>query len=276
MVDTDGASYSPHVISNATAGNYTVRAVVQDNDGATAETTVQFSVGSDNPPPPPPPPGDDGNNPPTVSITSPANGQNFNPGSTVTVALDASDSDGSVVFHQIFVNGALVDTDGANFTPHYIQNAAAGNYTVRALVRDNDGATAETTIQFSVGSDNPPPPPPPPGDDGNNPPTVSITSPANGQNFNPGSIVAVALDASDSDGSVVFHQIFVNGILVDTDGANFTPHYIQNAAAGNYTVRALVRDNDGATAETTIQFSVGSDNPPPPPPPAMTETTLQR
>ena len=87
---------------------------------------------------------------------------------------------------------------------------------------------------------------------------MSITSPANGQNFNPGSIVAVALDASDSDGSVVFHQIFVNGTLVDTDGANFTPHYIQNAAAGNYTVRALVRDNDGATAETTIQFSVGA------------------
>lgn len=273
LVDTDGSNYSPHIISNVTAGNYTVRALVRDNDGATAENTIQFSVGSDNPPPPPPPddptpPGDGENAAPTVSITNPTNGQNFNPGNTVSISLNANDSDGSVVFHQIFVNGVLVDTDGANFTPHIISNIAAGNYTVRALVRDNDGATAETSIQFPVGSDNPPPPddPTPPGDGGNGVPTVSITSPSNGQNFNPGSTVTVSLATSDSDGSVVFHQIYVNGVLVDTDGANFTPHYITNAAAGNYTVRAFVRDNDGNSAETTTQFSVGGDNPPPPPP----------
>ncbi len=251
LVDTDGATFTPHPINNISTGNYVIKAVVTDNEGAIGEDTISFSVGGDNPPPPPPPPSGE-NIVPNVSITSPSNGQNISIGSNVAVNLSASDSDGSIVKHQIFVNGTLVDTDGANFTPHPINNIASGNYTIRAVVTDNEGATAEDTIQFSVGSGNPPPPS---GD--NIAPTVSIVNPSNGQNFNTGSTVSVNLSASDSDGSVVKYQIFVNGTLVDTDGANFTPHPIKSISAGNYTVKAIVTDNDGATAEDTIQFTVG-------------------
>lgn len=271
LVDTDGANYTPYIITNISSGNYTVRAVVSDTQGETDDATVQFSVGGDNPPPPPPPPSGD-NNPPTVSISSPLDGSNVSAGSTVSVNLSANDTDGTVVQHQIFVNGSLVDTDGTNFTPHRITNIAQGSYTIRALVTDNDGDTGESTVQFTVGEGNPPPPPP---NGDNNPPTVAITSPSNGANITAGSNVSINLSANDSDGNVVRYQIFVNGTLVDTDGANFTPHPINNIPAGSYTIRALVTDNDGATGETTIQFTVGGNNPPPPPngdndPPSVT------
>ena len=208
------------------------------------------------------------NNPPTVAITSPTSGQTIATGSNVAVQLNANDSDGSINRHRIFVNGTLVDTDGSSYTPHVINSITAGSYTVRAEVRDNDGAIEDTTVSFTVsgsgggtgggdtgggdtgGGDTG-------GGSGNSAPTVSIVSPANGQNVAVGSDVRIQLSTNDSDGSVTRHQIFVNGSLVDTDGANYTPHPIFNIAAGSYSVRALVTDNDGATAETTVNFTAG-------------------
>jgi len=254
LVDTDGSDFTPHIISNIVAGTYVVRALVEDNDGESADTQISFTVGGNDNTPPPPPAGED-NNAPTVTITNPNDGQNFNVGSTINVNLATNDLDGSIVKHQIFVNGKLVDTDGSNFTPHPIRNVIAGNYSVRAVVTDNEGATAESEINFTVGgNDNQ-------SSGGNNiAPTVQITNPAEGQNFSPGSTVSVNLTAADSDGDIVKYQIFVNGTLVDTDGTLFTPHPIRNIAVGNYSIRALVTDNQGTTAEDEISFSVGSSS----------------
>jgi len=258
LVDTDGNLYTPHQISNIAQGNYNIRARVVDDSGADTETSVNIFVDSASDNDPPSSGGD--NVAPTVVISNPADGENFSAGSTVGIDLSANDSDGSIVKHQIFVNGTLVDTDGSNFTPHIINNIVAGTYVVRALVEDNDGESADTQISFAVGG-NGNTPPPPAGDD-NIAPTVTIASPNDGQNFNVGSTVNVNLVANDLDGSIVKYQIFVNGKLVDTDGSNFTPHPIRNVIAGNYSVRAVVTDNEGATGESEINFTVGgNDNP---------------
>lgn len=258
-VDTDGAVYSTHTMLNVQPGSYVITARVTDTSGATAESTINITVGSGNTPPPPPPP-TGGNNPPTVAITSPANGQNFAVGSTVPVGVSASDSDGTIALHQVYVNGELVDTDGTTYTTHSIQNIAAGSYEISVTVTDNAGATASATVNITVGSGNPPPPPP---TGGNNPPTVVITSPSNGQNFNVGSNVTVGVSANDTDGSVVKHQVYVNGVLVDTDPSGYTPHVIPNVPAGSHTVSVTVTDNDGATASATVSFTAGGSNTPP-------------
>lgn len=207
---------------------------------------------------PPPPPTD--NVAPTVSITSPNNGQSFNAGSNVSVRLSANDSDGNITRHQIFVNGRLVDTDGAGYSPHVITNITPGNYAIRATVTDNGGKTASSTVNISVGDDDTPPPPP----SGNQAPTVSFTNLSNGAQVNPGSTVFVGVNANDSDGSIVKHQVFVNGKLVDTDGSNYTPHPIRSISAGSYTIKVTVTDNDGATGSSTVNITAGSGTPPPP------------
>lgn len=254
LVDTDGSSYSIYTLQNVAAGNYQITARVTDNGGASAESTVNITVGNTSPPPPPDDEGGSGggNTPPSVTISNPNNGANFNVGNSVSVQLNANDPDGNIVQHRIFVNGTLVDTDGSGYTPHAIQNMAAGTYEVTARVTDNDGATGEDTVTFTVGGTAPPP-----SGGGNTPPSVSITNPNNGQNFAVGSDVSVQLSANDPDGSIVQHQIFVNGTLVDTDGSNYTPHPIRNMAAGNYEVTARVTDNDGASTETSVNFTVG-------------------
>ncbi|WP_158211881.1 Ig-like domain-containing protein [Robiginitalea sediminis] len=299
-VDLDGSTYTPHVIENITAGAYTIRAVVVDNNGATAEATVNITAGGSGG-------GDTGggdtgggdtgggdtgggdtgggdtgggdtgggndgsNTPPSVSITSPSDGQNVAVGSNVRVELDAADSDGSIAQHRIFVNGSRVDLDGPNYTPHVIENIAAGTYAIRALVTDNNGATAEATVTITVGGSG--------GDTGggdtgggdtgggdtgggdtgggSGDPVVAITNPADGENFNAGNDVRIELAASDSDGSVVRHQIFVNGALVDTDGSGYTPHVIRNIENGAYTIRAVVTDNNGNQGESTVNITVG-------------------
>ena len=91
-------------VSGRSQGHFIDRMVLykESQYSATAAQSLTRSQttcdGSSNPPPPPPPPPPSGsNNAPTVSITNPNNGQNFNAGANITVGLNASDSDGSIV-----------------------------------------------------------------------------------------------------------------------------------------------------------------------------------
>ncbi len=277
-VDTDGPSYTPHIIANAAAGTYAIRATVTDNSGASTSASISITVsgGSTPPPPPPPTPPTTGNSAPSVSFSNLSNGQQVAAGSTVSIGLSSSDSDGSVVQHKVYVNGTLVDTDGASYTAHPITAIQAGNYTIRAVVTDNDGATAESTISISAGGGTTPPPTPPtPPTNGNAAPTVNFTNLSNGQQVAVGSRVVVRLSSNDSDGNVVQHKVSINGTLVDTDGASYTPHPIVDIEAGSYTITATVTDNDGATGTATVNITAGSGTvTPPPTPPTSGQITF--
>jgi hypothetical protein len=143
-VHTSGSTYTPYKFGNITNGTHTIKAVVVDSDGQRAIHTVKITAGGGGTT-------STGNKSPVVTILSPNNGQNFAPGTTVTVKLSSSDPDGSIAKHQVFVNNTLVDTDGATYTAHKINNVKAGTYAVKAKVTDNKGATAVTTISFTAG-----------------------------------------------------------------------------------------------------------------------------
>lgn len=191
---------------------------------------------------------------PVLTIKSPADNQNFAVGSAVTVYLSTSDSNGSVVKHQVYINGNLVDTDGSSYSPYKIASISKGTHTIRVTITDNDGEKTTQSISITAGGTSSTSSI---SSAGNIAPVVNILNPKNGQNFATGTNISVKLSASDSDGSIAKHQVFVNNTLVDTDGISYSPHTINNVKSGSYTVRAEVTDNKGATAVKTISFTVG-------------------
>ncbi len=103
------------------------------------------------------PPG--GNQAPTVSITSPANGQSFTVGSTINISASASDTDGTVSKVEFFRNNTKIGEDTSSPYSFAWDNAQSGNYSLTAKATDNDNATTESNVvTISVGTVNPPNP----------------------------------------------------------------------------------------------------------------------
>ncbi|KAA1245038.1 M36 family metallopeptidase [Aquimarina sp. RZ0] len=104
--------------------------------------------------------GGGGNQAPTVSFAQPTNNQVFDVSTTLSVTVNATDSDGSIANVRLFLNGNLVRQEnfvpyewgGANQSDTSLQNLRAGTYSLRAVATDNDGATSENTITVIVRS----------------------------------------------------------------------------------------------------------------------------
>ena len=86
--------------------------------------------------------GSGSNQPPTVSISSPADGSSFTAGNLITISADASDSDGSVSQVEFFSDGSSLGVD--NSLPYEISwTVPLGTVTLTAVATDNE--SAETT-----------------------------------------------------------------------------------------------------------------------------------
>ena len=192
------------------------------------------------------------NTSPTVSFVNPTGGSTVETGSNVSVKISASDTDGSIVKHRIFVNGNLVSNQGSNYSPYTISNIKTGSYTVKAIITDDDGANTAKSISFKAATGS-----------GNNPPTsgsaplVTITSPSDGQNFTVGNSFYVTLKSSDPDNNIIRHKIIVNGNLVHTSGSTYAPYKFGNITNGTHTIKAVVVDNDGQRAIHTVKITAG-------------------
>jgi hypothetical protein len=189
-----------------------------------------------------------GNTPPSVSITSPAEGLGVVAPATVTVAASASDADGSVASVAFFANGAPIGTDTTSPYSATWSGVAAGSYTLTAVATDNQGATTTSIpVHVTVAASNVPP-------------SVAIASPVESATFTLPVAVAINATAGDSDGTVASVAFYVNGSLVGTDATS--PYGItwNPAAAGAYTLTAVATDNFGATTTSTaVHVTVNPD-----------------
>jgi hypothetical protein len=85
------------------------------------------------------------NDPPSVSITSPANGATFNRGDTIVIEADASDGDGSVTKVEFYQGATKLGEDTSSpysYTWHYV---LPGYYTLTARATDDDGDTTTSS-----------------------------------------------------------------------------------------------------------------------------------
>lgn len=197
------------------AGSYTVTLTVTDNDGGTGVSTSTVTVVAPHV-----------NVPPTASFTAAT--------SNLRVDVDgtaSADSDGTVASYLWdFGDGSSATTPTASHT--YV---AAGTYSVKLTVTDNDGGSGVQTRSVTVA---------PPA---NIPPTSSFTSTANA--------LVVSVDGStsaDSDGAVASYAWNFG----DTGTATGKTANHTYAAAGAYTVTLTVTDNQGATAVSSQTLTV--------------------
>ncbi|WP_386406795.1 Ig-like domain-containing protein [Sungkyunkwania multivorans] len=197
------------------------------------------------------------NNAPTVSITSP-NKSTYLKGESVSVNINANDSDGSIVKHEVYINNTLVDTDGNTYTPYIIQNMAVGNYNVKVTVTDNDGAKKSATKSFQVVEENV-----------DNPPNVSFSQPSSSNlTLQEGYDLEVVANATDTDGTISNVKLFINNILVRQE--NYAPYEwghdtspnpaeLNGLSAGTYTFKVVATDNGGNTGQDTFTLTVSGN-----------------
>jgi regulation of enolase protein 1 (concanavalin A-like superfamily) len=85
-----------------------------------------------------------GDLPPTVSVTSPADGSTFGRGSDITITAFASDSDGTIASVDFYASGTLLGrATTAPFSTNW-PNAQPGTYSVYAVATDDQGAVANS------------------------------------------------------------------------------------------------------------------------------------
>jgi cellulose 1,4-beta-cellobiosidase len=92
------------------------------------------------------------NTPPTVALTSPTSGQQFNQGSSVSLAANASDNSG-VSRVEFRIDGALVSTDTSSPYSFSTSTLALGSHTAQATAFDNANpplSAATALIPFSI------------------------------------------------------------------------------------------------------------------------------
>jgi subtilisin family serine protease len=224
-----GASLS----ASLTAGTHTIVAQVTDSGGLSASASVTIAVTAPN-------------TPPTVSITSPANGASYLTTTLVTLSGSASDTqDGSLsskIAWSSSLSGAL--GTGANLS----ESLSAGTHTITAKVTDSGGLSATASVTITVSAPN-------------TPPTVSITSPVTGSSAVSGSPIQFTGSASDTqDGNISSKLVWTSSLSGQIGtGASFSTSLV----AGTHTITASVTDSGGLTTTSAITVVVTNPNTPP-------------
>ncbi|MDP2185075.1 MAG: Ig-like domain-containing protein, partial [Xanthomonadales bacterium] len=242
-----GSASPDWTLTRATAGssqavvNLQIRRIGTTTNLATTNVTLNATVA--------PPP----NIPPSVSLTSPSNGQRFDVpaggAATIPLSATASDPDGTVSKVEFFQQGsttpiAVDATAPSPFTGSW-NNVPVGTYTLTAKATDNLGAStvsspAVTVIVNALPTASMPAPP-------------AQTAPAGGT-----CTFSLSASASDSDGSIIKVEFLNSGVLLPATTGNPNPdttapygYTWSNVAPGSYNLSARATDNRGATANST-------------------------
>jgi len=206
------------VLSNAPLGGYALTAIATDNSGLMfTSSVVNITV--------------DG-----IIITSPTNHAVFLAPAAIPVAAMVADAAAisQVKFYQgTNVFGVLTTT------PYSLiwSNSASGNYALTAVAQDANGM-ALTSGVVNVVIDIPP--------------SVTLTNPANGVRFAPGTNINLGASVADTNGTVTSVQFYAGTNILGT--VTSLPYSLiwSNAPSGLYALTACATDNNGIIATSSV------------------------
>jgi len=189
------------------------------------------------------------NLPPSVSLTSPTNGQSFTPPASITINASASDGDGTVAKVEFYQGATKLGEDTTSPYSYSWTGVAAGSYTLTAIATDNSGATTTSAgvgINVNAGGGGGTSPL---DTGGSMPPTVAILTPATNVVIAPGGSVNFTGSATDSDGTVTSYRWTFDGVRADMTVQN--PGSVTFPAAGSYHIYFMATDNTGTMNVTS-------------------------
>jgi len=193
------------------------------------------------------------NQPPTVSLTSPANGAAFTAPASITITATASDPENQLTKVEFYNGATLLGTDTAAPYSFTWSSVPAGTYSQTAVAYDGGGLnTRSTAVSVTVTS-------------GNQPPTVSLTSPANGASFTAPASMTVTATASDPQNQLTKVEFYNGATLLGTDTA--APYSLtwSSVPAGTYSLTAVAYDGAGLnTRSAAVSVTVTSATQTPP------------
>jgi hypothetical protein len=197
------------------------------------------------------------NQPPVVKVVSPADGATFLPGTKITIAAEATDTDGSIDKVEFFANnqdlGEGTNVGAARYEIEWTV-PPSGSYSIvtRAFDKEGlDGFSAPVRVLVRA----------------NQAPNVRITSPVNDARLPAETEVTLLADATDSDGFVKNVSFFANGELIGTgESAIEGTHYRlvwKTPATGTFLLLARATDNSDAVGTSApVRVTVGTNAPP--------------
>ena len=228
---------------NATPGTHKIKAIATDNDNqktTSAEITIvvnSVQTGSVNP---------------TVNFIEPTMGASYSPGDNIQIEVSAVDPGGSVDRIEFFLNNNYFHTEKVIPYETAINNAQTGNYTLKAVVYDDEGNTGTAEITYTVGLST------------QNKPTVTLIKPTDGAQFATGSDIDVQATAIDNDGSISKVEFYLDGVRWRTEKVDPYTGKLKNVQPGTYELMAIGYDNLGLRDTSIITYSVGNVAPKPP------------
>ncbi|MCG9760438.1 glycosyl hydrolase family 18 protein [Pseudoalteromonas sp. Isolate6] len=186
------------------------------------------------------------NNPPLIQNLLPVDGTSFNENDSVAISVNATDTDGEVTQVEFFVDGMSVGIDttatGDSFSFNWA--AIAGTHAISVVATDDKQAVSNTlTTNVIVNTT------------GNQLPTANLSF-GGGSDLVIDQPVDIVLDGSDPDGSIAKLTLLINDQIAFESTTTPAQHTWTPTQLGAVTLKLIVEDNTGATAESILNASV--------------------
>ncbi len=185
------------------------------------------------------------NQPPSVAISSPANGASFTAPASLALVAVATDADGTVAKVEFFQGETKLGEDGSAPYQQAVSALPAGNYAFVARATDNLGATTDSAaVTIVVTAPGP-----------NQPPSVRMTAPTEGAILAADTPLAFGATATDADGTIALVEFFHGTTRLGAGGLTTASNYgfalPAGLAPGSYAIFARATDNLGAVTESS-------------------------
>jgi hypothetical protein len=228
-----GTSFSTTALS---VGTHTITLTAKDSQGATNSVSIVLTIVAQN-------------QAPTAAISSPGNGTSVVQGANVTFVGTGTDPEqGSLAGSSLTWSSSIAGVLGTGVSLT-TSSLAVGTHTITLTVRDAQNASHSTSITVTVTAI----------PVGNQAPTVTITSPVNGQTAAFGQPITFTGTGTDPEegavtGSKLIWTINQNGGRVLGYGNTLT---LSNLSVGTWTIALIAVDSQNKTgsAQRTITIT---------------------